>query len=325
VFTRFELPIFVALAVLAGLLLLALIGLQPRLLKAVTPGGQTASIIGCWLGDCSVDVNTYAPTCTLSATPADISPGDTATLNWNSNILSPYLTPLATTIDQSGSQDVAPNQTTTYTLYDHAGAYNSFRYWLYTILGLTTPESYCITTLTVSSAAAAPSCLLSVFPEEIVNGASSTLYYSISGNTSSSNIQNIGPAPADAPITYSVAPDTTTTYKLSVAGPGGSNTCTTTLTVDPAPVGPYLSLKLSPSYVMRGGTIIMAWSAFHVSDCLLKDGGGNVIGRGLNNPIPAPTFVVTGPTTYTLECVTSDGAMLSKTASVGILKAYQEI
>jgi hypothetical protein len=264
------------------------------------------------------------PTCTLNTTPVDISPGDSATLSWSSDLLSPYLTPQGSAIAPNGSQEVAPNQTTTYTLYDHAGAYSSFRYWLYTILGLVTPAPYCTATLNVSSSAAAPTCLLSAFPPEIVSGASSTLYYSITGNPSSSNIQNVGPAPADAPVSYSVSPKSTTTYKLSVAGQGGSNVCDTTLTVDPAPVGPYVSLQVSPTRVVRGGTLIMAWNALNVSDCLVQDDQGNVVGRGLSSPIPAPTFVINQPTTYTLECVTLDGRTFSKSASVRFSPTYQE-
>jgi len=212
-----------------------------------------------------------------------------------------------------------------YTLYDHAGAYSSFRYWLYTLLGIPTPSSYCTTMLTVSSASAAPTCLLSVFPEEIVRGATSTLYYNISGDPTSANIQGVGPAPTDPPISYAVSPQNTTTYKLSVAGQGGSNKCNATLTVDPAPLGPYLSLQVSPSRVVRGGTVIVSWTGMKVADCLVKDVDGNVIGRGLSNPIPAPTYVVNDQTNYTLECVTLDGTSYTQTASVKLLPVYEEI
>lgn len=291
---------------------------------SVQPRDLTASIIGCWLGDCNVDVSSYAPGCSISVTPSNVSPGTPVTLAWGSNIISPYLTPDYGKVLATSSVQFSAGNSNTYTLYDHAGAYSWLRYWLYYVLGLSTPVPYCSATLQVSSSPAGPTCLISVFPTTIVAGDPTSLYYSISGTFSSASIQGVGQAPMP-PVTYTVRPNSTTDYKLSVSGPGGNYKCDTTVLVNPAPTTPTLYLEASPLRVQKGKPVIVAWSGKNVSSCALKDSTGATLSTALQNPIPAPTFTVTGPTTFTLTCNPSSGAPISKSVSITMVPWIEEI
>lgn len=307
---------------LVALITLVLMGIFVR---PFSPSANEASVFGCWLGDCNVDVNSYAPYCAMTVTPASINPGDSATLVWGGNLLSPYLTPLSIEVASSDSMTVTPNQTTTYSLFDHAGVYGYVRYWLYTLFGIPTPWPYCSATVTVANSPGAPTCLLSAFPQQIVRGNSSTLYYQIIGTVSSSNIQGVGSAPQSPPTTYSVSPSATTTYSLNVSGPGGNNKCTTEVDIIPPPQGPYLSIQVNPQRVISGGTILLAWQAYNVATCTVTDQTGTAVGSGLANPTPAPSFTLNTNTTYTLTCATMSNQILTQQATVKILPSVQEI
>lgn len=290
----------------------------------VQPHTLTASIIGCWLGNCSVNVNEYDPECTISVEPSSASPGTPVTIVWSSDILSPYLTPDFGTVGVSGFREASPNQSTTYTLYDHAGAYGWLRYWLYAILGIPAPKPYCSAVLTVSSSPAAPTCILSAFPSTIVSGDSTSLYYNVAGDFSSANIQGVGPA-VMPPTTYTVSPTQDELYQLSVSGLGGNNKCYAPVNVEPAPTVPTLYLEVSPSRVAKGKPVIVAWSGKNVTSCTLRSSQGQTLATGLQNPIPAPAFTVDEPTTFTLICSPSSGAPISKSVSVLLLPWIEEI
>lgn len=154
-----------------------------------------------------VQTATSAPTGTLSASPSTISSGS-ATLSWTS------VGATSATIDNGvgavtpvagGSVSVSPSVTTTYTLT------------LTGTGGTTTLQA------TVSVAGAAlPSGAFSASPTTIDWGGSSTLSWTSASATSASIDNGIGSVSPVAGGSVSVSPTVTTTYLLTLTGPGGT-------------------------------------------------------------------------------------------------------
>lgn len=289
------------------------------------PRMMAASVIGCWLGDCNVDVGEYEPACSISVNPSVANPGTPVTLSWSTNMLSPYVTPdLGAVGSGAGTRQIHPLQSTTYTLYDHAGAYGWVRYWLYVILGLSTPTPYCAAMFTASPSPDTPTCELSAFPTSVVSGDPTTLYYTIWGDFTSSQIQGVGQAPMP-PVTYTVRPTQDKLYELSVTNAAGTSKCFAPVQVQPAPSGPTLYLEASPLRVAKGKPVIVAWSGKNVASCALTNSHGQTLSQALTNPVPAPTYAITKPTTFTLTCLTSNNTLLTRSVSVGLTPAVTEI
>lgn len=89
-------------------------------------------------------------------------------------------------------------------------------------------------TVTLKLTAAAPSCALSASPTSINQGKSSTLSYTTTNATSASIDQGIGALSPVASGSKTVTPTDTTTYKMTASGPGGTATCSATVTVNKA-------------------------------------------------------------------------------------------
>jgi hypothetical protein len=291
---------------------------------SIPPQTLSASIIGCWLGDCSVDVGNYRPECTMQVSPAVANPGSPITLSWSSNMLSPYITPDVEEAVASGSVQITASQSTTFTLYDHAGAHGWLRYWLYVLLGIPTPAPYCSAVFTASPSPNAPTCELFAFPTSVVAGDASALYYSIWGDFSSASIQGVGSAPLP-PIIYTVYPSQDKLYELWVSYAGGTVKCYAPVQVQPAPTTPTLYIEASPVRVGKGKPAIVAWSGKNVSSCTLRNSQGQTLSTARQNPIPAPTFSINQTTTFTLTCTPSSGAPISKSVTVNLTPSVTEI
>lgn len=85
-----------------------------------------------------------------------------------------------------------------------------------------------------------------------------------------------------------------------------------------------LNLRVIPSLVRNGNTTQVNWSATNVQSCTVTAPSGDawdtvlsIIGGQTSRPI-------TEETTYTLSCIDSAGATLTKTATVRILPKFRE-
>ena len=148
----------------------------------------------------------------FSAAPPAIAPGASTTLTWSVSGAT------ALTIDQGvgsvtgqASGQASPATTTTYTL--------------------TATNAAGSATATATVTVATPKPLIASFtatPGTISAGSSSTLAWSVSGATSLSLDQGIGPVTGGS---RSVSPTTTTVYTLTATNAGGSSTARATVTV----------------------------------------------------------------------------------------------
>lgn len=285
-----------------------------------------ATVFGCLFGDCGFDPLNYNPNCTIQASPTTVLAGSVTTLSWSSNIFSPYLVPVNSTVAASGSRVVYPAQTTTYSLQDNAGAYGGLRNFYYNLFGIPSPVPYCAVNVNVSPAPVPPSCTLNANPASITSGQQVTLSYLISGNPSSASISpSVGPVALSPPSSYTVAPTTTTTYTLMVQSANGQSFCQRTVSVD-QPETPTLYLYASPNRVVQGSTTALTWSTQHVNSCSVTNSGGVVVASGVNSPNPAPRVTITAPTAFTLACQGPQGQVVaSASVTVGIQPAYEEI
>ena len=237
---RLEMPLFVTLTTLAcGLLFLVAImwRLDSFVWKIISPEESLASVFGCWLGDCSLDPDDYEPSCTISSLPSSFPSGGPATLSWSSNIVSPFLTPTLGIVSANASAQVTPVVTTVYTLQDNAGAYGSWRSFVYWIAGIQTPISYCAVAASVILYAPPPpppSLSIQTQPEHVRKGDTISITWSASNVSSCSVADSFGASIGTGLTTPVPAPtqviSETTMFTLScVVSGGGEESRTTTV------------------------------------------------------------------------------------------------
>ena len=142
----------------------------------------------------------------FAASPTAIAKGGSTTLKWNvTGASSVSLDHGFGTIDSTGSLQVSPDQTTTYTL---------------TAVNAGNPVS-ATTTITVSTATAPIITLFTATPGTITAGQSTTLKWNVAGGKDVSINQNIG-AVDPSGGTLSVTPASHTSYTLTAANDTGS-------------------------------------------------------------------------------------------------------
>lgn len=179
----------------------------------------------------------------FNATPATVTSGQQATLNWQvQNAESVEISTLGAVNPQGGSVAVVPSQTTTYTL---------------TARGKNGESVTATTTVTVSQAAVnAPVVIeFTATPAEIAVGESSTLRWDVQGATEVT-ISGIGTVNARGIRT--VSPGETTTYTLTARNASGQATGSTLVRVLP-PVR-ILSFNASKTTVNVGETVTLTWT-----------------------------------------------------------------
>jgi YD repeat-containing protein len=157
-----------------------------------------------------------APTVSLSADPASIQSGASATLTWSStNATACTIDQGIGTVNTSGTATVSPTTTTTYTIT------------------ATNPGGTASASVTITVAPAPlPTVSISANPASVQQGGSSTLSWSSTDATSCSIDQGIGTVAPNG--STPVSPAATTTYTITATGPGGTANATTTVTVLPA-------------------------------------------------------------------------------------------
>jgi len=237
---------------------------------------------------------TPLPQADFQAVPQDITLGETSTLQWtttNANTI---------TIDQgvgdvarSGSLSVSPKDTTTYTL-------------------TATGQGGTVTgSATVNVTVPTPTVSLTVNPETLVQGESTTLTWT-SAFADNLNIEpGIGTVSASGSLT--VSPAQTTTYTIMATGRGGTANASATLTVLNPPT---VTLGANPQTILAGASSSLTWASTNAESCAIEPGIGSVDLNGSLNVTPAAT------TTYVITATGSSGTAMDS-IEVQVVPAFE--
>ena len=225
------------------------------------------------------------PTATFSAAPASVSAGESATLGWTTtDATSVSIDHGVGTVAASGTASVSPASTTTYTLTASG------------IGGSVTRQA------TVTVTPPKPQITFAASPRTIAEGESSTLSWTVSNATSVSIDHDLGNRGATG--STAVSPATTTTYRLTATGPGGSSSAQVTVTVLAAPV---ISFAAAPSTITRGAASTLTWTVTDATLVLIDPDIGAQPPNGAIEVRPTAT------TTYLLTATGPGGVRLAQT------------
>ncbi|MGB8478746.1 MAG: alkaline phosphatase family protein [Acidobacteriaceae bacterium] len=226
------------------------------------------------------------PTATLTASPAIVAPGSSATLSWTTAYASTVtISNGIGVVAASGSMAITPSSTTEYTLT------------------ATSVNGTATSAATVTVHANPPTAKLTAAPTTIFVGNSATLTWSTTNATSVSIDNGIGTVAASGSTT--VSPTTTTTYTLTATGDGGTVTATATVTVQE--LMPTAKLTASPSTITAGQTSTLTWTTTNATTVSIDQGIGAVSSSGTTVVSPTNT------TQYTLTATGSGGTATAST------------
>ena len=152
-----------------------------------------------------------------------------------------------------------------------------------------------------------PVCTISVNVSAILSGQSAVLSWS-SSNATSASLSGFGNVGVNGSV--QVTPNSSTTYVLTVFGPGGSANCQASIVVNtPPPQLPQCTLSANISAVLSGGSVTLTWTSSRATSASL-DVAGSVPVNGsftVNNITSSRTFTLTvfGPSGTSATCQTS--------------------
>jgi uncharacterized cysteine cluster protein YcgN (CxxCxxCC family)/disulfide bond formation protein DsbB len=238
----------------------------------------------------------------FTANPTSINQGASSTLSWStSNCASVTISNLGYNVPTSGTQQIWPNQTTTYTL-------------------AATGSSGSVDTRTITVTVNQPqACTINNFtanPSSITSGQSSTLSWSTS-NCINVTLNNVGVSPNDSKIVY---PTTTTNYVLRATGSSGVTqimTVKVTVGISHPVVCNINNFIANPTSITNGQSSTLSWST---SDCAsVKLYNGNTLINTYYSVSGSQSVSPTQTTTYTLKGYSSNGTNTStKTVKVTV-------
>lgn len=170
-------------------------------------------------------------------------------------------------------------------------------------------------TLTPATAAA-PTVNLSANPTSVPSDGMSTLTWTTTNATSclASNVGAEGstwkgPKPLNGSDVRGPL-EATATYSLACSGPGGttSQSVVISVTAEPPPPAPTVSLAATPSTVAPGLPSVLSWSSANATTCTASGGwnGSQLLAGEL-------IVVTTSTTTYTLTCTGAGGSATTST------------
>lgn len=261
------------------------------------------------------------PSGTLTADPDTIIAGGSTTLTWavtgDATAVSIRVhgssSALFTGLATSGSQPVAPAENTTYELVmAWAGG---------------EPVVQAVT-VTVDPAPVAPTTQLTVSPSTIDHGGSTTLSWTVTGESASRYIRvqgteeplypDLGPSGS-----RTVAPTATTTYELVAAWSGGTAvSAPVTITVNPPPVRPTATFGAAPGAIDAGGSATLSWnvSGDATTTTLRAQGTMEPLAVGLA-AVGSHTVSPSATTTYDLVMTWAGGSPVVETTTVTVRPA----
>ncbi len=246
---------------------------------------------------------TDAPRATLSAAPATIDKGGTATLTWTSaNAVSAEIDPDVGVVTPvaGGSVQVSPEQTTIYTL---------------TVTG---SNGATVTAAAVVTVSDAPRATLSAAPATINKGGTATLTWTSANAVSAEIDPDVGVVTPVAGGSVQVSPEQTTTYTLTVTGSNGATvTAAAVVTVSDAPRA---TLSAAPATIDQGGAATLAWTSANAVSAEIDPDVGVV------TPVAGGSVQVspTADTAYTITVSAADGRTASATATVAVRAPKEE-
>jgi hypothetical protein len=237
----------------------------------------------------------------FSATPNIVTPGQPSRLQWVvENADSVSIAPAPGTVDaKSGTADVTPVQTTTYTLTAR-GASGTLTATATVQIQTTPPTSPMIIRFEAN-------------PVTILPGESSTLSWTTQG-TASASISGIGAV--DPNGSRAVTPAQTTTYTLTAIGSDGRQvTAPVTVVVATVQVPSVLQFVASPSTVDLGSSSKLCWQVTGATSIDIPGVGAGVKANDCATVSPTST------TTYTLTARNAAGQIQANaTVTVGLIK-----
>jgi len=263
-----------------------------RLTVTDTATGQSAS------ADTSVTTTRALQVVRFTATPSNISSGQSSTLSWNVPLAtSVNISGVGSGLNPSGTATVSPTATTTYTLT------------------ATGSSGQAVTaSVTVTVGASKPQIIrFSASPSHITPGQTSLLSWTTTG-AKTVTISNVGNVATSG--SKSVSPTTTTTYTLTATGADGvtSVSAAVTVTVGQGAVPNVISFTASPTVVQTaGGTSQLCWNVSGSTSISISPQPGSVSGAS-----GCTTVTVNATTTYVLTATNASGpTQASVTVSVG--------
>lgn len=222
----------------------------------------------------------------------NIFAGQSAALSWSvTNATSVSISPEIGTVSLTGTKNVTPGSTTTYTLTASNSAGNSTA----------------AATITVAVSGAPLINAFSASPDSIKAGETSTLTWDVIGSTSISINQGIGGVGAKGSML--ITPTATTTYTLTASSATKSITVTVDTTNVKSTAGSTIptgtpkisSFSANPSAITLGDDTTLSWAVTEVRSVSISPNVGTFSPSGSILVIPTAT------TTYTLSAVNRYG------------------
>ena len=193
-------------------------------------------------------------------------------------------------IKTSGTAQVTPSTTTTYTLHASGAGGDSQATALVTV-------------------GAAQAFMFTATPAQITPGQQTTLSWNAANETGVTIDNNVGTFPAVGSIV--VTPTMTTTYNATATGAAGSMTAQTRVVVSSTGIE---SFTASPAEIGPGATATLSWNVTGANSVSIDNGIGAVATSGNVNVTPNAT------TTYTLTATGPNGTQTA-TATVTLTTA----
>jgi hypothetical protein len=243
-------------------------------------------------------VTVSTPQATLTAcyaSPANIMPGESATLYYTSqNATAVNISSGVGTVGLSGSVAVTPTASTTYTV---------------TATGAGGSSSTCSIAVQVTAGALPRIVQFSASPLTILSGQSSTLLWVVD-NSTSQTITSLGTVVAAG--SQSITPTATTTYTLTATNAYGSVTATATVTVNQIPNPIIVNFTATPNpSTTPGGAVVL--------NCQTQN-SASITMAGLTFLTPNITYTVYPQTTTSYMCIATgeNGVTASKSVTVTV-------
>ncbi len=249
------------------------VGVEDGELNITFYGAHDASV-------CAIEVNLAAPTAEISATPGTIDAGQDVTLSWETeNATSVSIDQGIGIVEESGSRTERPAATTTYRITANG------------------PGGTITDSVTVTVNTPAPTVTLSASSDSVVEGYPVPVTLSwTSENATSASIDN-GVGPVDPTGEEGVSPVITTTYTITVSGPGGTASDSVTVNVLPLPT---VDITATPTNVSQEGSTTLSWTSSNADTLILSPGDLSVPVNGTydDDPVVTTTYTITATNAY---------------------------
>jgi hypothetical protein len=158
-------------------------------------------------------------------------------------------------------------------------------------------------------AAPKPTVALTASPDSVAAGQSSQLTW-VSTNATGCQAGGGWSGAKATSGSQGVTPTSTTDYKLTCSGLGGSAADSATVVISGTPAPPTVTLTANPTTITSGHSSLLTWSSTNATNCTASGGWtGTKATSGTQSVSPTST------TTYTLGC-TGTGGTASQSATV---------